>query len=182
MVEQRRPKLLVKLRAEAVQPLQAADEPHIGFPLPLPVGNLPGCLFVPIPRRLVPCDQFVPPSLVFLLVRGCGLVLRHNPFDHSRHRIHLGQEPVLLHLQLRGVIYRPHHHFGVRYQLILFRDDRIDRLHEGILYLILGKVRRPAFLIVLELMVALEDHPAVFVLRVPYLGAVPVPALGTLNL
>lgn len=40
MVEQRRPKLLVKLRAEAVQPLQAVDEPHIGFPLPLPVGNL----------------------------------------------------------------------------------------------------------------------------------------------
>ena len=43
-------------------------------------------------------------------------------------------------------------------------------------------MRRPAFLIVLELAVALEDHPAVFVLRVPYLGAVPVPALGTLDL
>ena len=33
MVEQRRPKFLIKLRAETVQPLQTADEPHIGFPL-----------------------------------------------------------------------------------------------------------------------------------------------------
>lgn len=49
------------------------------------------------------------------------------------------------------------------------------------LYLILGQVRRGAFLLVFELGVVLPDHPAVLVDAVPDLRAVPAAAFSTAN-
>ena len=83
-----------------------------------------------------------------------GLYLNLHPARQSEH------DPVLYGGELRDV------EFPVRVQLVHHPDERgLD--------LILGQVRCLTAGLVFELMIALPDHPAVFVVAVPDLRAVP---------
>ena len=81
MVEQRRPKLLIKFSAESIPPLQPSNELHINLPLSLPAHNLPGHLFVSIFCRFVLNKQVILPFLVFPLIHSGCFVLCRNPLS-----------------------------------------------------------------------------------------------------
>ncbi len=88
------------------------------------------------------------------------------------------QQPVPLGFLLGGIEEQRHHLASVGDDRILCGQQLVRRRKEGVLNLLVGQVRGAAALPAVVLVVALPDHPAVLVGRVPDLRAVPAAALA----
>lgn len=122
---------------------------------------------------LCPGAQYFKPDVVFILVLDLPCVFRNGRFDRFIILVHLYGEPLLFNFQF----FRPGK--GVPNVFQLFQDstavgdDLIYHPDESVLDLIFRQMRCFAPGTVLELGIALPDHPPVFIVAVPGLAPVP---------
>lgn len=121
--------------------------------------------------RIIPSGQVAVAFLVIVLVHSDAGVLRDELLCHPGQDVHVLAAAFLLFRQLVRIAERLLQFPDIGDDLVLYVDQLVEGPDEHVLYLVLGEVRRIAVL--LELAVALVDSPAVLVVRVPHLGAIP---------
>lgn len=119
--------------------------------------------------------------MVFALILCDAGVLRDAFLDESRHRVHIDLQVCPFLHKRGGVEDRVLDGFKILDQRILFGDEDVHCFYEKAPYLILGDVRRSAFAIPVEFVVALPDDLSVLVIGVPHLRAVPATAFAALD-
>ena len=173
------PGSLVKIIHLLRQAPQLIHEVLHHFPLCLFLRD--GCLHLlqPCFRRFKPLHQSVITFCIFALVlRDAGVFPNAFLYQFRRH-VHLPVKLPRLCLQLPGFKCCVPDSLKACKDAGFLPVDRIQCLYEKLPDGFLVQMRRGAFFPAVKFVVALPDHLPVFIVRMPYLGAVPAPAVPT---
>ena len=161
-----------------VQLTEPEHESTDGIRFRHPLGTLPLQLLDPDLRILVAFHQPVVPGKVIALIQRRGAVLIDAALGQLGHHFQLLKKQLHLPVDVGAIRQLRLYHSAILNQEIPIRQELVIRFEELGLDEVFRQVRGAAFAFTLELVIALPDHPAVFVRAVPGLRAKVVAAVA----
>ena len=161
-----------------VQLTEPEHESTDGIRFRHPLGTLPLQLLDPDLRILVAFHQPVVPGKVIALIQCRGAVLIDAALGQLGHHFQLLKKLLHLPVDVGAIRELCLYHPAILNQVLTIRQELVIRFEELGLDEVFRQVRGAAFAFTLKLVIALPDHPAIFVRAVPDLRAKVVAAVA----